>query len=223
MSPTDPMGGYLVDLKDIEKDIRNHIAEGRIVIVLEPRNRYENLYGVNVMFEDKTSENLYLEVVGPGFDVSDLNRGQVTPHERVLLQRSAECRVLERSTIAPSDYRASVNARLAKIGELVAARQAMDRSLMTHDELVEIGKHFLSANGYGLLLKHSEKYDPIPPEYLKRILYFAHDLPQKMSQMKLDTKLFVLSSTFFERSEELVFWDIAWPEKKYENVCHAIQ
>jgi len=50
--------------------------------LLEPIDRLKNLYGINMGF-NRQLETLTFECVGKGFDVSDLNRGDVTPHQRI--------------------------------------------------------------------------------------------------------------------------------------------
>jgi hypothetical protein len=52
---------------------------GRIVAVYEPADPFFNSYNVNVLFESAT--DVWAEVLGPGFDASDLQRGDLSPHE----------------------------------------------------------------------------------------------------------------------------------------------
>ena len=211
-----PLGGYLIKLVDLDKEVQKFLAENRIVMLLEPRDRYRNLYSINVMFESTSPDILYLEIVGPGFDVSDINRGDVTPHERIWIQREAraDIRIVKHSITSAEDYRNSVGRRLLKIGRLVAANESVNRVVEKEAELGKLAKQFLETNGYDLLLGHSDSYQPIPVEYLRRVIQFIAGLPEKMSRQGLDTNVFVISSTIFEGTDELVFWDIVWPRRK---------
>jgi len=72
------MGGNKIRLT-IE-DISCKIAEDALLWLIEPIDRLKNQYGINILFNRNTS-TLCLECVGKGFDISDLNRGNMNPHQ----------------------------------------------------------------------------------------------------------------------------------------------
>jgi hypothetical protein len=49
--------------------------------ILEPINRLTNEYGINVLVDNSRLNELIIEVVGRGFDGSDINRGNISPHQ----------------------------------------------------------------------------------------------------------------------------------------------
>lgn len=51
--------------------------------ILEPINRLKNDYGINLHFY---YDCCIIEIVGKGFDVSDLNRGQVSPQQSIMTE-----------------------------------------------------------------------------------------------------------------------------------------
>ncbi|NDB92670.1 MAG: hypothetical protein EB167_08270, partial [Nitrososphaeria archaeon] len=112
-----PRGGYQVQINKLETEIKKHLRNGRIVIVHEPRDRYKNLYGINVLYDNKIPTELYFEVVGHGFEVSNLNRGDIQPHEKLVIRKkNDEFVILKRDIISNSEYKNSVNLRYQQIG-----------------------------------------------------------------------------------------------------------
>jgi hypothetical protein len=214
-----PIGGYLVNLVDLDEQVQKFLAEDRIVMLLEPRDRYSNLYGINVMYDEKSPETLYLEVVGPGFDVSDINRGDLSPHERIWIRRRSNFRVTQRSITSLEEYKSSIERRLSKIGRLVT--QNHGRAQKSEAEFRSLAEQFLEMNNYNLLLRHAGGYSPISIEYIERVSHFVNELPETMKQLGLETNLFVISATIFESTEELIFWDIVWPQRKLGNASHV--
>ena len=96
----------------------------RTVFLLEPKSPFDDLYSLSMRFGDNEAE---VEVVGPGFDASDLKRGDESPHELIRLARkSANGGYVEvgRSELSPAQYRAAWKRRLGKVGRMVAGRNA---------------------------------------------------------------------------------------------------
>jgi hypothetical protein len=55
-----------------------------VAIVLAENDRFAQGYSIVTSFDDIS---MTCEIVGPGFDASDLTRGQVSPHERIVFWR----------------------------------------------------------------------------------------------------------------------------------------
>lgn len=55
-------------------------VEGTQMWLLQPIDRTKNIYGIN-MYINRNLNSFVIECVGKGFDVSDINRGDITPHE----------------------------------------------------------------------------------------------------------------------------------------------
>lgn len=51
--------------------------------LLQPIDRTKNIYGINI-YVNKNLETVIIESVGKGFDVSDLNRGDISPQESMV-------------------------------------------------------------------------------------------------------------------------------------------
>lgn len=207
-----PRGGYLTNLDNLENEIKKNLENGRIAIVLEPRDRYKNLYGINILYDNNAPENLYFEIVGPGFEVGNLNRGDIKPHERFILKKTGEEIKIQNHEIIPqSEYENSVEIRFAQIGKSISEKK------LANSEFIKIGRDFLLKNEYSILEDNRRNYQNIPLEYVKKIKNYVATLSYKLSKNSLDLDQFVLSATVFD-SGELVFWDIVWPEHKYEGL-----
>lgn len=60
--------------------LKSKQLNGTKMWLLEPIDRTKNIYGINV-YVNRNSNCVVIETVGKGFDVSDLNRGDITPQE----------------------------------------------------------------------------------------------------------------------------------------------
>jgi hypothetical protein len=70
-------GGNAFPLHEAVVEAERLLADGRAVIFTEPTNRFTNRLSVNARLD--RGGLLLFEVLGAGFDVSDLNRGGITP------------------------------------------------------------------------------------------------------------------------------------------------
>lgn len=76
---TNPIRGGNKSLIDLEK-LEERKVDGTRMWLLQPIDRTKNIYGIN-MCANKPLNSFVIESVGKGFDVSDINRGDITPHE----------------------------------------------------------------------------------------------------------------------------------------------
>lgn len=70
-------GGNSPTLNRATEIIPSILAEGRAAVVTIPTNRFDNRLAVNLALD--SSGYFRIEIAGPGFDVSDLNRGLIIP------------------------------------------------------------------------------------------------------------------------------------------------
>lgn len=74
-----------IDLLELE----NKKVPGTQMWLLQPIDRTKNIYGINMSI-NKNLNSFIIECVGRGFDVSDINRGDVTPHEIISIDYPIE-------------------------------------------------------------------------------------------------------------------------------------
>lgn len=209
-------GGYLIDVNELDTEVSEILKLGRIVILLEPRSPYKDLYSLNAMFTPEDADIL-LEVVGPGFDASDLKRGDISPHEVIRLPRprfiGAHTLVAEnitRTIVDDKSYKSSIKFRLAKIGRIISGEKNL-----SNKQLETLAREHLQATGQTLLIENEKRYRPIPFPYLENIYRLIADLPERAKDLKIQSEPMVVSMSFFAPDEALAFWDIVWPAYKY--------
>ena len=87
--------------------------------ILHPNiNRFEDIYSVGILLEQKKSY-VYIEVVGEGFDASDLRLGQTIPHEYLKINM-LDFSVEERHIIPQELYYKERQKRIEKIKKLLS-------------------------------------------------------------------------------------------------------
>ena len=196
-----------------------------LALLLEPASPYCDQYslaGVTIPEQGK----LIVEVVGHGFDASDVLRGDIQPHER--WEASLEPATLPASrgtsvdarrimVVEPHQYAKSVECRLAKIGARTKNPAFPDASLKNdanQSELIRLGTSFLKATHQTLLLRHAESYAPISQKY---VVSFARQIQHLLSG--LSAYGIHLGSSSFAASmipkRGLIFWDF-FPARKQE-------
>ena len=67
---------FLIDL-DV---LKSKQLVGTQMWLLQPIDRTKNIYGINI-YVNRDDQSIIIECVGKGFDVSDINRGDISPHE----------------------------------------------------------------------------------------------------------------------------------------------
>lgn len=210
-----PRGGYLVQAEGIAQEVNSFVRRGRIVYLLEPFSPFDDLYSCVVAY--RPDEPVLLEVVGPGFDASDIKRGDISPHERILLLSSVATRpvVLSRTIVGRDEYVASWTARASKVGGLLRGTPSSpDVSTLS----VEESLRELQRRGDTLLLEHSEEYVPMPDRLLGRLWEDTRKTELDVRSLGLPGEPFIVSMSFVGRWAARVYWDIVWPHLKYRFV-----
>ena len=63
-------------------ELNKKIVSGTQIWLLQPIDRTKNIYGIN-MYVKRDKKLFIMECVGKGFDVSDINRGDISPQESI--------------------------------------------------------------------------------------------------------------------------------------------
>jgi hypothetical protein len=225
--PPYPMGGYLVTLKDIQTEALKYFKLGRILFFLEPCSSFDNSYNVNTLF--KNDQSLLLEIVGPGFDASDLQRGHITPHEIIqidkamlktgmpLSQSNFEQIIRRTLLVNKRSYEKSVKQRYMKIAKRLKdhGKISFGERETSENDLIAIARAYLQDNCHKMLLLNENNYTPIPVHHLYKICSYMYNLPERLQHYVNHGLPFVVSSSYVKKGTKLVFWDIVWPKLKY--------
>jgi hypothetical protein len=201
--PPYPRAGYVVDLADLPSVLEQIARSGRTAFLLEPLSKYRDRYSVGAAAWTLDGP-VHYDIVGPGFDASDLNRGDVSPHETFevpLLAPGAAANIVSHTVVRQERYEASRRDRIAKIA----------RELKVDDSQV-FG--YLTATGQNRIIE-AVNYVPIPQKFLWRIHENVVGLASRLPSFGLPGVPFVASAGIIEPNDRLVFWDVVWPTKKY--------
>jgi hypothetical protein len=219
-------GGFLIPLSTLPSTVKELRREGRIAVLLEPASPYADQYsmaGVTV----PEQRRMVVEVVGPGFDASDILRGDIQAHERWQLgldlarrrpTNDDSSRPERIFLTTPEKYAETVQLRLAKIGARTR-NPAFPDVVMTSDaanlpELANEGTAFLKRTRQTALLKHADAYSPIPEKHL---ISFGRQVEKLLSGLA-GYGIHLGSSSFAASllpKRGLVFWDF-FPAQKRE-------
>jgi hypothetical protein len=217
-----PRGGYLVALRHAAKQLVPFFKQRRILMLQEPLSPYGDLYSCNASLR-KQSTSAHLEIVGPGFDASDLNRGDTTPHEvweltcdggaELNLSTAKQIRLVDRET-----YHRSVRQRLVKIGKrLIGAfdiEKKEKRRDKTEEQLVALAIRHLKRQGQMLLVDHLEHYSPLGTEQIRKFAELLRELHNYRDSRLFQWREEIIISMSLLPSGRIVCWQIVWPEKQ---------
>ena len=162
-----------------------------VLWLLEPTNRLTNIYGINLFF-NRNNENLRLECVGKGFDASDLNRGDMNPHQSIDVQ-------------LPIEYGwYSEWWKYAKF-EFISESRFKDCKYIRLEKLKNLG-YYADGNIFDL------SYKPISLNLFEHIMRYTTRIYDDL----IDENDFVVSCSVLENCR-IIFWDIATPKGKIKT------
>ncbi len=196
-----PRGGYVVHLDKMETEVVPLLARGRAVFLLEPASPFDDLYSVSIE-PDVDWQEWRFEVVGPGFDASDLKRGDVTPHEQIRGRVDSEgLRIVERLVATDDVFQTTRTIRLAKTARMLG--------LPPGEAVSELRRR-----GESLLID-TESYDPISVDVLAATVRDASRLRSELARLGLKHYRVTISASLLRQARRRVFWDVVWPGSKY--------
>jgi predicted house-cleaning noncanonical NTP pyrophosphatase (MazG superfamily) len=219
---TPPRGGYLIELADLSEELQPFYAQRRIVMLQEPLSPYCDLYSCNVSLR-RSSTLAHLEIVGPGFDASDLNRGDITPHEvwEFTCDDAGESNLFaarRTKLVDTPTYQKSVRQRLIKIGKRLAGlfkvKAKKTSKKASDDQLVRRAIRHLKREGQTLLIENLKQYRPIQQHELKAFTNLVNELRIYRESDQFQWRDEIILSMSLLPSGRTVCWQIVWPEKQ---------
>jgi hypothetical protein len=206
-----PRGGYVVALRDLAGEVRWFLDQGRVVFLLEPRSPFDDLYSLTMALRTD-SDRWLVEVAGPGFDASDLKRGDITPHETLEATPTGASFALSRERCASqAEYERSLMTRFGKVARLLGRPSEQWQSAAPEAGAVAAE---LTRRRETLLLE-ARTYQQIPEALVHAALTHAARLQRTMSSYGLPNTGIAVSMSYLGRQADPVFWDVVWPSRKY--------
>jgi len=217
-------GGYTIPIDQVQRQVEELARDGMLTILLEPASPYCDRFSLTSVCELE-SGTLNVEVVGPGFDASDILRSDLLPHERFEVWLAGEDQNTEADAgfrpkrshiVATEEYRASAKQRLEKIGArlrnasfpddlIEASSSAVERAALAKE-----AEEFLKASGQTMLLDHAETYQPISLPLLNVFLKEFQRIFDRVRTRKARWRTLSLAASFLPR-ERFVIWDFFVP------------
>jgi hypothetical protein len=191
-------GGDVVPIRGLAERIRPYLNEGRTVYLLEPRSRFSNMASVSL---GMYASGCTLEVVGPGFDVSDLKRGEI-PHEWLSLSpdvKDFSAAIQARHSLMPGEFRESWKRRLSAVTSLLGVENA------------EEAQRHLRMTAETLLLDDADGYSAPPVTFLEEVWRVGRLLRDRLGSERHTPDGFavVLSASLFPDGRS-AYWDFVW-------------
>ena len=198
-----PRGGSVLGGRELMATVEGLLRQDRAVFALEPLSPYSDAYSLSLV-PDAAWRRWVIEIVGPGFDASDLKRGDVTPHETIEadVQLPAEAVVLRRRVVA--DDRRQARSWLLRVAKV--ARQLKCPPAEVHREL--------QARGEPMLVQ-PWRYPPIREALVASVVRASYRARGEVAARLLEPGAVVFSMSFVGHQARPVFWDIVVPSEKY--------
>ncbi len=223
-SPPHPRGGFLVGETLLPEVIQYFIRLGRIVAVYEPSDPLLNGYNLNLLFE--SASELVVEVLGPGFDASDLQRGDLSPHESWSVAVSSRKTILDMKLIhrtTEGSYKQSLQTRRQKIKRKLESSPTPElaRKIQKELDIPDDLESYLDRIESPLL--ESEGYRPVAESVIEntiRTITGSDVLAVYRNETGVGFPL-LTSTSFVDRGTRQVFWDIVSPALKFEGLPKA--
>lgn len=211
-----PRGGFLVSLDAVNQLLEDRRDDAtRHYFLLEPVHPLEDLYSINSA-SWPSDDHIIHEIMGPGFDSVDLKRGRESPHERFLVRKRTEIGgldILDHTIVSPEAFSAGWRRRM------VSARETMAQPpLDSEEESIAATRQALRDAGLPFLPSAEAGYQPMGFERLGVVHRSIMRLCSILPDGEFPGEPLALSSAFVGSQQELLHWDIVWPQLKYEGL-----
>ncbi|MEA2841588.1 MAG: hypothetical protein QOF41_2918 [Methylobacteriaceae bacterium] len=212
-----PQGGYIVGKSDLVEELAWYRGQGRLLILLRPADPLDNLYSAAVLLT--SSKSFQLDVVGSGFDASDLNRGFISPSESHGYSLPPETPPRKRSSAFIDDdtYAEFKSLRLRKI----ALKHVLRRRIFKTDDISTteatslVASDEIASKPQVRHLLSEEPYTRSPESFLAQIAGYALKAASLLDLPRLGESLLAFSVSQIDNGEHTVIWDIVLPRRKY--------
>lgn len=201
------------------RQIRDLVRDGVVAVIMEESDRLQQSYGVLTAFAE---DCLICEVVGPGYDVDELMRGQIMPHERFVFRRKdisddnyrdlGPTDVILHSIIASEAYVQSEEYRCGKVSEIMGREPGDLEQESILSEQLRLNVEPVVEQRVTTILYHKDNYIPLSYAKLHELYGYISEL-DVFDSREVRGKVAVAS---FLKKQGLVFWDLFGGDRKKE-------
>lgn len=185
------------------------LRSGRAVILVEPTCRFTNLLSVNILIS--SPDIMTIELLGPGYDIADLNRGYLTP--QVVISGSVDWISYTEPQRGDFHYQLFFEEeedrrrrRLLRIGKKILPQIGVN----VYGDPELFAKNWLIGHGYTHLW---ELWEPKIDIFMLRQWYAAAYRVAQELRGGLSEFLFTMSGS--DLGDRFVWWDVVVPYHRF--------
>ncbi len=210
---TDSVGGTVnapsvqgVNIEDVWTTSKNLLNERLLPMVIAQGDIFHNNYSVNILVDPESPESVYMEIVGPGFSATDINRRSIVNERGELAGGEGGFSLRNNAVVSQHDYDEQVE--LLKQSLIKKEEKKRGKSFPNVEEGNQWANEFLRQED-ALILRHPS-YNPISSKYLERVWDFVPQMLLAGKTLGLGDKSFIVSMSFVQEGEKEnpYFWDI---------------
>jgi len=179
------------------------------------------MHNMNFLFE--SDRELWVEVLGPGFDASDLQRGDISPHETYSVSLSASEAISKVTLVRRVDqtaYEESVRSRKDKITKKLESAPTNELARKIREDLGIPNDLEAYLREIDSPLCHFQNYQPVSVGLLRETVktIIKSNVLARYSELSGAKFPINFSTSQVNRGGKLVFWDIVSPSLKFEGL-----
>jgi len=219
--PPYPRGGFVVSERLLPYVLDFFFGLRRIVAAYEPADPLLNSYNLNLLFE--SAAEVLVEVVGPGFDASDLQRGDLSPHEVFSIVISGDGKVarLKRANgVDKKTYQESRQLRLKKIQRKFEQSPTPELARLIREDLKFPSTVEEYLEKLRSPLSQTELYVPISETLVAHtVTAIVNSGVIKLFQGETGVGFPLnFSTSLIDEGKRQVYWDIVSPKLKFQGL-----
>lgn len=175
-------------------------------MVISTGDIFHNVYSVNIKIDPTVVSEIYLEIVGPGFCATDLNKRDIVHERGVLTGRSGRFSFYDSSIVSQKVYNLQIS--LMKDNLIKKEENKRGSKFLNKNEANSWVNQFL-VEVDALILKYP-KYVPVSSLYLISVWKYLENMIQAGKFMGYNKTSFIVSMSFVTEKETVIpyFWDI---------------
>lgn len=199
-----PLGGIPLYSKEMIIKVCDFLFKEKCCPMLQPNiERLDDEYSVGVLIKPYDSEFL-IEVVGEGFDASDLRSGASNPHEIIKCDFSMNS-LVKKDIISKNEYDEARKNRIDKIIRLEKYTNHANKE----GELLSSLNYFKTKlpNILEYEMKIPKRYKELPEEYLKKLKTIISNIQKNVANTLPFSSEFIASLSYIKQ-RGWILWDI---------------
>ena len=199
-----PLGGIALGSRKSIVKVCDFLFKEECYPVLHPNiERFDDEYSVGISIKPYDYECL-IEVVGSGFDASDLRLGASTPHETIKLDSLGKS-LIKKSVVSRKEYSKTRKDRIDKIIKLSNYTEYVSREGRLLSSLSRFCSKVSDISEYEM--KVPKGYRILPEEYLIQLKKIIGNIQRKvMDRLPLSSEC--VASLSYIRKKGWILWDI---------------